>query len=232
MLLLRLCQYYTLYSIRSSSEVRGNWSDTTKTAPQQCFGNSPISEACCMATCPADRCPFQELMDRGYATPNSSVARSPDHRSISMGFSADLPIARQRRLPWRSVHTATTSDGNPRSTSCTSIAMAERIRGTGYRLESARVLDYIIVWNASHLECVLNAYMEYYNTTRTHLGLGKDTPTRRSVERCGRIIATDILGGLHHQYARIWFLEGTPTIFVSRRFFERCEANRPPCTSS
>ncbi len=64
-------------------------------------------------------------------------------------------------------------------------------------------LDHIIVWNASHLQRVLNAYLDYYNSTRTHLGLGKDTPLRRSIQRCGRIIAADILGGLHHQYCRI-----------------------------
>jgi len=64
-------------------------------------------------------------------------------------------------------------------------------------------LDHIIVWNAPHLQRVLNAYLHYYNSTRTHLSLSKDTPLRRPVQRGGRVIATDILGGLHHQYCRI-----------------------------
>jgi len=43
----------------------------------------------------------------------------------------------------------------------------------------------------------------YYNETRTHLGLGKDAPLRRAVERSGTIVATPTLPGLHHRYARI-----------------------------
>jgi len=45
----------------------------------------------------------------------------------------------------------------------------------------------------------------YYNETRTHMGLGKDEPLRRSVQRSGTIIVTPILSGLHHRYAQIWF---------------------------
>ena len=38
----------------------------------------------------------------------------------------------------------------------------------------------------------------------------EDTPNLRSIERDGRIIATDVLCGLHHQYGRIEFSERTP----------------------
>jgi hypothetical protein len=44
---------------------------------------------------------------------------------------------------------------------------------------------------------------ELYNQTRTHLSLGKDAPLRRAVQGSGAIIATPILFGLHHRYARI-----------------------------
>lgn len=64
-------------------------------------------------------------------------------------------------------------------------------------------LDHIIVWNIPHLQRVLNAHLDYHNSARTHLGLDKDTPLQRPVECGGRIIATDILGGLHHRYCRI-----------------------------
>ena len=64
-------------------------------------------------------------------------------------------------------------------------------------------LDHVIVRDEAHLRRVLDAYSLYYNATRTHLGLGKDSPNRRPIERRGRIIATDVLGGLHHQYSRI-----------------------------
>ena len=36
-----------------------------------------------------------------------------------------------------------------------------------------------------------------------HLGLQKDAPNRRPIERRGRIVTSDVLGGLHHQYCRI-----------------------------
>jgi transposase InsO family protein len=42
-----------------------------------------------------------------------------------------------------------------------------------------------------------------YNETRTHLGLGKDAPLRRAVQRSGTIVTTPILSGLHHRYARM-----------------------------
>ena len=43
----------------------------------------------------------------------------------------------------------------------------------------------------------------YYNNTRTHLSLGKDSPVSRTIEAIGRIISIPVLGGLHHRYARI-----------------------------
>ena len=64
-------------------------------------------------------------------------------------------------------------------------------------------LDHVIVRNEGHLRRVLDAYSLYYNATRTHLSLSKDSPNRRPVQRRGSIVATDVLGGLHHQYARI-----------------------------
>ena len=45
--------------------------------------------------------------------------------------------------------------------------------------------------------------MSYYNSTRTHLSLNKDAPMSRAAETAGRILCHPILGGLHHQYARI-----------------------------
>ena len=42
-----------------------------------------------------------------------------------------------------------------------------------------------------------------YNETRTHLGLRKDAPLGRAVQRSGTIVPKPILSGLHHRYARI-----------------------------
>ena len=64
-------------------------------------------------------------------------------------------------------------------------------------------LDHVIIWGEAHLRQVLKAYTAYYNATRTHLGIDKDAPNRRPIERCGVIVANAVLGGLHHRYARI-----------------------------
>jgi len=50
---------------------------------------------------------------------------------------------------------------------------------------------------------ILQAYARYYNESRTHLALEKDAPLRRAIQRCGAIITTPILSGLHHRYVRI-----------------------------
>ena len=64
-------------------------------------------------------------------------------------------------------------------------------------------LDHLIVCNQAHLRRVLQGYTSYYNATSTHLSLGKVSPNRRPIECHGRIVACDILGGLHHQYCRM-----------------------------
>ena len=76
---------------------------------------------------------------------------------------------------------------------------AERLIGTLRR----ECLDHVVIFGERHLRRVLTLYARYYNETRTHLGLGKDAPLRRAVERSGTIAATPILSGLHHRYARI-----------------------------
>jgi hypothetical protein len=53
------------------------------------------------------------------------------------------------------------------------------------------------------LRQVLKSYASYYNTARTHRSLDKDAPVSRPVQRIGRIVSHALVGGLHHQYARI-----------------------------
>jgi transposase InsO family protein len=64
-------------------------------------------------------------------------------------------------------------------------------------------LDHIVVLGERHLRHLLRVYADYYNRTRTHLSLNKDSPASRAVESFGRILPVPILGGLHHQYVRI-----------------------------
>jgi hypothetical protein len=76
---------------------------------------------------------------------------------------------------------------------------AERLIGSIRR----ECLDHVVVFSERHLRHPLLSYMKYYDRTRTHLSLEKDAPVSRSVERAGHILCRPILGGLHHQYARI-----------------------------
>jgi hypothetical protein len=66
-------------------------------------------------------------------------------------------------------------------------------------------LDHVIVMNAAGLHRVLRDYVAYYIRSRTHLALGKDTPSPRRVTppSAGRIVALPEVGGLHHRYDRI-----------------------------
>ncbi len=66
-------------------------------------------------------------------------------------------------------------------------------------------LDHMIALSAQHLRRVLKDYILYYNLSRTHLGLGKDSPEPRPVElteKGARIVAIPQVGGLHHRYTR------------------------------
>ena len=78
-------------------------------------------------------------------------------------------------------------------------AYAERLIGSIRR----ECLDHVVVFGERHLRHVLLSYMNYYNETRTHLSLDKDSPLSRTVERAGGILCRPVLGGLHHQYDRI-----------------------------
>jgi transposase InsO family protein len=76
---------------------------------------------------------------------------------------------------------------------------AERLIGTLRR----ECLDHVLIFGERHLLRILSLYSSYYNQTRTHLALSKDAPLRRAVQGSGTIVATRILFGLHHRYARI-----------------------------
>jgi Integrase core domain len=64
-------------------------------------------------------------------------------------------------------------------------------------------LDHVVVFGERHLRHLLRVYANYYNRTRTHLSLNKDSPASRAVESFGYILPVPILGGLHHHYVRI-----------------------------
>jgi len=78
--------------------------------------------------------------------------------------------------------------------------IAERVIGTLRR----ECLDRMIILNEKHLHDVLYEYIvEYYNVSRTHMSLEKDSPEHRPIQKDGKIVSKPILGGLHHVYSRV-----------------------------
>ena len=108
---------------------------------------------------------------------DASYGHALTRRLAAMGI-RDHPTA--PRSPWQNGH-------------------AERLIGSIRR----ECLDHIVVFGEAHLRRILFAYADYYNEVRTHLSLFKDSPVQRPVQRCGQMSARPILGGLHHEYARL-----------------------------
>ena len=66
------------------------------------------------------------------------------------------------------------------------------------------LLDHVIVLNERHLHRLLSEFVAYYHHDRTHLGLGKDTPSMRVAtskpSSNAEIVGHPRIGGIHHRY--------------------------------
>ena len=78
-------------------------------------------------------------------------------------------------------------------------AYVERLIGSIRR----ECTDHIIPMGEAHLLRTVRGYAEYYNGSRPHQSLDGDAPTPRPVELAGDVVATRVLGGLHHRYSRV-----------------------------
>ena len=72
----------------------------------------------------------------------------------------------------------------------------------------SELLDHVIVLNGRHLERLLAEFIErYYHTHRPHQGLDGNTPVshakRPMFSGPTKLMATPVLGGLHHTYQRV-----------------------------
>ena len=58
----------------------------------------------------------------------------------------------------------------------------------------------MIIQNEIGLRHILKSYFDYYESSRTHLSLGKDAPLERAIQPLwtGPIVAIPQVGGLHH----------------------------------
>jgi transposase InsO family protein len=72
----------------------------------------------------------------------------------------------------------------------------ERLLGS-FRWEC---LDHVIILNEIHLRGILREHIRFYNTQRTHLGIGKDSPEPGEVQAVGEIDKVAAVNGLHHYY--------------------------------
>ena len=64
-------------------------------------------------------------------------------------------------------------------------------------------LNHVIVLHAGHLQRILRSYFDYYQESRPHLSLNRNSPIEREVETNGKVIAIPQVGGLHHRYRRV-----------------------------
>jgi hypothetical protein len=78
--------------------------------------------------------------------------------------------------------------------------VAERWIGSCRR----EILEHVVVLGERRLLRLLRSYLEYYHADRSHLGLAKDAPDRRSVmprpSPTAKVVALPRVGGLHHRY--------------------------------
>lgn len=77
-------------------------------------------------------------------------------------------------------------------------AYVERLIGSVRR----ECTDHTIPMGEMHLLRTVREYVEYYNNDRPHQSLDGNAPVPRAVEDIGQVIATPVLGGLHHRYSR------------------------------
>ena len=127
-----------------------------------------------------DAFPWDEAPRHLVRDRDGAFGASYAHRIRAMRI-RDHPIA--ARSPWQNGH-------------------VERLIGS-IRRES---LDHLVVFDEAQLRRVLRNYASYYNQVRTHLSLDKNAPDFRRPQKIGRIAAIPILGGLHHQYVRVYLL--------------------------
>ena len=66
-------------------------------------------------------------------------------------------------------------------------------------------VNHVIVLNERHLRRILCGYFQYYNQSRTHLSLDRNSPLQREVDppENGKVVAVPQVGGLHHLYRRV-----------------------------
>jgi len=81
-------------------------------------------------------------------------------------------------------------------------AVVERYFGSVRR----ECLDHLLIFGEWQLYRVIQAYVDYFNRSRPHKGIGQRLPCRSQFRSAhptgGKIISLPVLNGLHHEYRR------------------------------
>ena len=82
-------------------------------------------------------------------------------------------------------------------------AICERLLGSLRR----ECLDHILLVSEAQLRRVLNEYVQYFNQSRPHQGIGQRVPEPEenenyAVSTTAGVVSFPVLGGLHHVYRR------------------------------
>ena len=71
-------------------------------------------------------------------------------------------------------------------------------------------MDHILIHDDKHLRQVVNEYTAYFNQERPHQGIDQRIPDQYDLTKSkptrGQVISKAILGGLHHSYSRVIYL--------------------------
>jgi putative transposase len=70
-------------------------------------------------------------------------------------------------------------------------------------------LDHILILQGKHLQRVVKECTAYFNQERPHQGIGQRIPDfyeQHDTDARGRITSKAIIGGLHHNYSRVTYL--------------------------
>jgi transposase InsO family protein len=121
--------------------------------------------------------PFEEAPRFLLRDRDSIYGHHFKNRIMSMGIEE---VVTAPRSPWQSPY-------------------VERLIGSIRR----ECLAHVIVLNERHLLRILRSYFEYYQISRPHLSLNRNSPIEREVETHGRVVSIPQVGGLHHRYRRV-----------------------------
>jgi putative transposase len=60
----------------------------------------------------------------------------------------------------------------------------------------------MLIFGERQLQRIVQAFVDYFNRSRPHQGIGQGIPCGPTVQGTGEIVSIPVLNGLHHEYRR------------------------------